>query len=205
MEDKRIRVEDRDIKANWPNLLDRYRWQLGVGLTALILIGLGLLFTFSFRSHPELQVEVLNPPADKITVDLAGAVLAPGVYELPGSARLTDLLIKAGGLAATADRVWVNTYLNLAQKLTDGQKIYIPEKIQNSNLKTQSDSPKVKSNQININSASAAELDTLPGVGPARAQAIIANRPYGSIDELLSKAKIPASVFEKIKEQIAVY
>jgi competence protein ComEA len=206
MEDKRIRIEDGDIRANWPNLLDKYRFQLSLALAALILIGLGLLFSFSLRQN-QLQVEVITPPAEKITIDLAGAVLAPGVYELASSARLNDLLIRAGGLAAMADRDWVNANLNLAQKLTDGQKIFIPEKVNSEQSIANSNSqPATRNPQlINVNTASAGELDTLWGIGPARAQAIITNRPYGSIDELKTKVKIPASIFEKIEDRITVY
>ena len=50
-----------------------------------------------------------------------------------------------------------------------------------------------------------AELDKLTGIGEVRAQAIVANRPYGSTEELVSKAKIPESVYEKIKDQVSVY
>jgi competence protein ComEA len=159
-------------------------------------------------------VEVVTPPGEKITVDLQGAVLSPGVYELPVSSRLNDLLVKAGGLALRADRDWVNANLNLAQKLTDGQKIFIPEKVNSKEQIVNSKQSIANSNSqlairnsqlINVNTASAGELDTLPGIGPVRGQAIITNRPYGSIDELKTKAKIPASIFEKIEDRITVY
>jgi competence protein ComEA len=175
-------------------------------LAALVLVGLGVLFSLNIKQN-QVQVEVITPPAEKITIDLAGAVLAPGVYELASSARLNDLLIRAGGLAAMADRDWVNANLNLAQKLTDGQKIFIPEKVNSEQSIANSNSqPATRNPQlINVNTASAGELDTLWGIGPARAQAIITNRPYGSIDELKTKVKIPASIFEKIEDRITVY
>ncbi|MFH1840981.1 MAG: ComEA family DNA-binding protein [Candidatus Shapirobacteria bacterium] len=191
MEDKRI------------NFVDKYRLQFALALAALILVGLGLLFSLSLNQN-QLQVELITPPVDRIIVDIAGAVLAPGVYELPASARFNDLLVKAGGLSAEADRDWVNANLNLAQKLIDGQKIYIPEKAP-ANSAGRQQTEKSKSDKIDINTASAGELDTLSGIGPARAQAIIANRPYASIEEVVTKAKVPQSVFDKIKGNISVF
>jgi competence protein ComEA len=191
---------------DWQGVLDKCRFQFGLALAALVLVGLGVLFSLNIKQN-QVQVEVITPPAEKITIDLAGAVLAPGVYELASSARLNDLLIRAGGLAAMADRDWVNANLNLAQKLTDGQKIFIPEKVNSEQSIANSNSqPATRNPQlINVNTASAGELDTLWGIGPARAQAIITNRPYGSIDELKTKVKIPASIFEKIEDRITVY
>jgi len=58
---------------------------------------------------------------------------------------------------------------------------------------------------ININTASASELDSLWGIGESRADSIIANRPYGNVDELESKAGVPSNVMERIKDQVSVY
>jgi len=142
-----------------------------------------------------------------IWVDLAGAVLKPGVYELPGDSRLKDLLAQAGGLGAEADRKWVEKNLNLAQKLVDAQKVYIPCQSETADVSTGevAGEQTAISKKININTASAAELDTLWGIGEARAKGIIDNRPYSSIDELLSKKIIPANVFEAIKDEITVF
>lgn len=142
----------------------------------------------------------------QIVVDVAGAVEKPGVYKLPSGGRVGDALVLAGGLSASADREWVARTVNLAEVVKDGGKIYIP------NIQTigGSDSQKVsvpesQKGKININAASLSELDSLSGIGEVRAQAIIDNRPYGSTGELVSKAKIPESVYEKIKDQVSVY
>ena len=126
------------------------------------------------------------------------------------------MLVAAGGLSQTADRVWVARYLNLAQAVPDGAKIYIPrqnEEISNAQFSISKNSGEVsgvtigpnQSGLVNINTASASELDELWGIGEKRAADIIANRPYQTSEELVSKAGIPKNVYERIKDKIAVF
>lgn len=143
----------------------------------------------------------------QIVVDVAGAVEKPGVYKLPSGSRIGDALVMAGGLSASADREWVAKSINLAEIVKDGGKIYIPEK-----GTTERETPSLRNgkgvtlgNKVNINMASTGELYALPGIGEARAKIIIENRPYGSISELLSKAKIPQGVYDKIKDLVGIY
>lgn len=143
-----------------------------------------------------------------VTVDVSGAVEKPGVYDLPSDARVQDALIAAGGMSTEADREKISKGLNLAAKLTDGGKIYIPkmgEEALASSGQTVLGSTTVSSGTININTASASELDKLQGVGQVTAEKIISNRPYGSIEELVSKKIIGQKVFEQIKGKISVY
>lgn len=152
----------------------------------------------------------------EITLDVEGAVLKPGVYKLPKDARIQDALIAAGGLSEKADREKVAKGLNLATKVLDGGKIYIPvvgdadvstsgniSSIQNMSGQAGQDSGSA-TGLININTATSDQLDSLPGVGPVTSAKIISNRPYRSIDELTSKKVISASVFGKIKDKISV-
>ena len=143
----------------------------------------------------------------QIVVDVAGAVEKPGVYKLPVDSRIGDALVMAGGLAGEADREWVAATLNLAEPVKDGGKVYIPYRDEKRNIGNSNTliAEKQKNGKVNINTASEGELDTLVGIGEVRAQAIIANRPYGDIEELVSKAKIPQSVYEKIRDNISVY
>lgn len=151
----------------------------------------------------------LGEKSDLLYVDIAGAVEKPGVYKLPSGSRIGDALVLAGGLAASADREWVAKTINLASEVKDGGKIFIPSRNENNhqapNSKLQTNSNDQNSKMININTAGMGELDTLVGIGEARAQAIIDNRPYESIEELVSKAKIPQSVYDKIKDSISIY
>ena len=142
---------------------------------------------------------------NQVTVDVAGAVEKPGVYKMPSGSRIGDALVSAGGLSAQADREWVARTLNLAEPVKDGGKVYIPEKSQIINSQMANGEQSKSKNLININTASVGELDSLPEIGEARAKAIIANRPYGSSAELVSKAKIPASVYAKIKDLVSIY
>lgn len=182
--------------------MEKHKWQITLGLLGLILVGLGILGT-NFLAQREEGIEIL--PAEEaeggdIFVDVQGAVEKPGVYKLSSDSRINDLLIAAGGLSAEADRGWVAKNLNLAQKLSDGAKIYIPEC---------DEAPRslgvVGHSKININAASKSELETLPGIGPAYAQRIIENRPYSTVDDLLQVPGIGPKKFEKIKEKITVF
>ena len=136
-----------------------------------------------------------------IVVDISGAVEQAGVYSVPYDSRISNVLITAGGLSPKADRKYISRYINLAQRVSDGMKIYIPfENEIASNPVTQ-----LNNNPININSASTSELDSLPGIGSTTANKIISGRPYGNISELVSKKIISASVYEKIKDKISIY
>lgn len=140
-----------------------------------------------------------------LLVDISGAVVMPGVYELPDDSRIQDVLISARGLDPNADRNYVAKSINLAQKVTDGQKIYIPFKSNGINTDSQQISTNpVTTGIINLNSASASQLDTLVGVGPVTAQKIISARPYSDINELVSRKVVSKSEFEKIKDKISI-
>lgn len=182
-------------------LLQKYQWQISLVLLGLILVGLGVLGT-NFLAQKEEEIEVL--PAEEVVsgellVDIQGAITNPGVYQLPSNSRTNDLLIKAGGLSSEADREWVAKNLNLAEKLTDGKKIYIPKKGE------QSVAGAKISSQVNINTASSAELDKLWGIGPVTAAKIIDDRPYGRVEELLTKKILKKNVYERIKDQLTIF
>jgi competence protein ComEA len=197
---------DREV---WKKILTEYKWSLGIGLIGLSLIGAGLANYFT--SKEEILVEIIPGEEERATsvwVDIEGAVEKPGVYELGADSRVNDLLIKAQGLAANADRGWVEKNINLAQKLSDGVKIYIPRKGEATQLHTGTGgivAGSLITSQININTASASELDSLWGIGEKRAEAIISNRPYQSIEDLKTKKIVPSNVYERIENQITVY
>ncbi len=179
-------------------------------LLGLLLLGLGL---FLFRSgvFESTKVEVLKESGGnmgvggRVMVEIAGAVEKPGVYDMLASERVERLLIEAGGLSSDADREWVAKNLNKAAKLVDGQKIYIPAEGNRSGGNGGGVGGKIAgaaASLINLNTASLSELDSLSGIGAVRAKAIVDNRPYSSLQELLSKKVIPQNVFDKIKNEI---
>ena len=144
----------------------------------------------------------------KIQIDVEGAVVSPGVYSVSQTGRVQDALIAAGGLAATADRQYVAQHINLAAKISDGAKLYIPKigevsVVQNANTTT--DSTTVlgdNSSTININTATSDQLDSLPGVGAVTAGKIISGRPYNSVQDLLSRGIVGQKEFDKIKDLV---
>ncbi|MCX6725708.1 MAG: helix-hairpin-helix domain-containing protein [Candidatus Shapirobacteria bacterium] len=196
------------IPFNFQDIYESNKAIITFGLVGLILVGIGLLVFLSFRSK-EPEIEVITAEKSKnILVHLDGSVEKPGVYELLGDSRLNDLLIRAGGLAAKADRQWVSENLNLAQKLVDGEKIYIPERseiLQNPPASGEGGQVKTVLKKININKASLSELDNLTGIGQKRAEDIVKNRPYSTVEDLLTKKVISQGIYEKIKNEITVY
>lgn len=172
----------------------------------LILFVLGLISLLaSSPTEERIIFEDQKETRQEMVIDIEGAVIKPGVYKLPTDSRIKDALIAASGLSGDADRDWVAKNLNLAQKLTDGGKVYVPNKSQNAKGKSQNYASGETSNQVNINSASAAELESLSGIGKVTAQKIVDGRPYTATEELLEKKIVGKSVFDKIKEKIAVY
>jgi len=127
------------------------------------------------------------------------------VYSLKSDSRINDVLVLAGGFSDKADNNWVSKNLNLAQKVVDGQKLYIPFEGESSKDAPLQSKGTSLTDKININSASISNLDTLWGVGEATAKKIVEGRPYGSIDELLTRKIVKANVYEEIKDEISVY
>ena len=150
--------------------------------------------------------------ASEVYVDVDGAVVTPGVYRLREGARVAQAIDAAGGLTPEADV----TGLNRASKVVDGQKIYVPhvgeqqtvDAVAGSGPGEASVGASVASDLVNINTANAAELQTLTGVGPSMAQSIIDERtqngPFTSIDDLMRVSGIGEKKFAKIKDCICV-
>ena len=182
--------------------------EIVLALLGLTLIGAGV-FWWKSGGVEEDKIEIIEASgevASKVKVDIEGAVEKPGIYELDNGSRIGDVIEKAG-LGAEADTKWIETYLNRAEVVKDGQKVYIPSvNDQASNLKTQTSSNnQVTSSKININNASQAELEELPGIGPVTAKKIIDGRPYGRIEELAEKKIVGQKVWEQIQGSVSVW
>lgn len=125
-------------------------------------------------------------PAPNLVVHVAGAVQSTGVYPVPAGSRVIDAVQAAGGLAVDANVDAVN----LAALLVDGQRVYVPRigEVAPVVIDGSSGPDDAPTGPIDLNSATADLLETLPGVGPATAAAIIGHRdqhgPFASIDEL---------------------
>lgn len=156
-------------------------------------------------SENDLQPTRSDLGGNEVVIDVAGSVEKPGLYKLTSGSRIGDALVMAGGLAADADREMVAKSINLAEVLKDGGKVYIPRQSDNQKTQIVRESDNQINQKININTASLSELDSLSGIGEARAKLILDNRPYSQINDLVSKAKIPQSVYETIKDSVSIY
>lgn len=159
---------------------------LGVLISAL---GIG-----SFLRGKTSHRELISSEEMLITIHVAGCVKRPGVYELSADCRIIDAIGAAGGETDEAD---INR-LNLAEFIRDGQKVNVPARIEpgESGLG-------LTNGLVNINTADQATLETLPNIGPARAQKIIQYREehgyFSSIDEITKVNSIGFKIFESIK------
>lgn len=140
----------------------------------------------------------------QVRVDINGAVMKPGVYSLPEGSLVKDAVAVAGGWHEQADAHYISQELNLAESISDQSKIYIPFKGEKTVSPDNSQVLGSISSKIKINTASQSELESLEGIGEARAQKIIENRPYSDVADLVSKKIIPVSIFESIKDQISL-
>jgi len=200
-----------------------YLLSVGIGCMGLILFTYGLWTSLAPKNTDSSVLSAQTSPISptipfvktvkSIFIDIEGGLEKPGVYHLDQENRVQDALIAAGGLSANADRSWVEKHLNLAAKITDGEKIYIPrigEVSDNSPAK----SPGTPENTvadivgtdpgslISINTATANELHTIPGIGKKTAEKIVNNRPYTDIQELVTRKIVKKNIFEKIKNKL---
>ncbi len=181
-----------------------------IGLFALIL-GCVFLVVYLFSQGQWTQQTQTVPNEEKITViesteyyicDVSGAVQLPGLVRVPAGDRVADAIQAAGGFSATADLAEVSNTLNLAEKVKDAQKIVVPFVGTKHNSITGSGVKKVTT--ISLNSASATELEQLTGIGPAKSQQIMTQRPFQRIEELVERKILSAAAFEKISSQLSL-
>lgn len=142
---------------------------------------------------------------DIIYVQVSGAVNHPGVYELPLGSRVFQALELAGGMTQEAQEKSINQ----AQTLEDGQMIWVPTVEEAAALpKQQPESLAKDDGKVNLNTATKEELQTLPGIGEAKAQSIVAWREeHGSftqIEDIMKIEGIKEGVFSKIKDSVKV-
>lgn len=198
--------------------------------TGLYVFGAIILMLVSyiyFSNKDKVEIKVQSPPtptaedaaapskegdssteeADEIRVYICGAVFKPGVYTLLEGDRVDTLLNMAGGATGEADL----SAINLAERLQDEQYVWVPAKGEEG--PTQSTPVTVGSSTksqglVNINTASAEELDSLPGIGPAIALRIISYREekgkFTSIEQIKEVSGIGDSKYQDIKDRICV-
>ena len=180
----------------------------GLIAAGIILFGIGGWFVLSQYKGSGEDIKIISgesaQTSGEIMVHVDGAVARPGVYKLLSGSRVNDVIAAAGGLTGVAE----SAKINLAAKVSDGQKVHIPgvndTVSSGSGGQVSGVNDTVSSQGVSINSASESELDKLPGVGPVTAAKIIAGRPYSTLDELVSKKAVGKATFEKIKDLISL-
>jgi competence protein ComEA len=146
---------------------------------------------------------VTSSPAVSLMVHVAGAVKHPGVVEMPVGARVGDAIDAAGGALLGADL----DLLNLAALLTDGAQVLVPRRGQRATVVAPAPGM-TQSALIDLNLAEQSLLETVPGIGPVKAAAIVQYRtesgPFASLDELLEVAGIGPATLEAIRPYLSV-
>jgi competence protein ComEA len=196
----------------------------GLALVAALLVTVAVVLIV--RGNTNAPIQIIAPPGTPeaahnalptepqpdVRVYLHGAVQSPGVYPARPGDRLADVLRAAGGPAADADLAAVN----LAQRLRDEGYYYIPRAgetpppVTTSGDDSNSALPSGSGDNglINLNTASAAELTTLPGIGEVRARAIVAHReqhgPFTSVEQVMNVSGIGSGIYESIRDLATV-
>lgn len=188
------------------------RWkQLIIGLVVVLFLGVGYLF---YQKEPEQRIvdEFVMEPEEveapvtaerlEIVVYVTGAVESPDVYTLPEGARIGDVL----SLAVLTDEADPEQ-LNLAQILVDGVKIIVPKKGETP-IAQDTTSPEMETNGVHVNSATKEELMTVPGIGPAKAEAILnhlkENGPFKTYEALGDVKGFGEKTLESMKPYLLV-
>jgi competence protein ComEA len=179
----------------------------------VLLVIAGLILVQALRPRPQpLILSTATPwpsPAATATphplrVYVSGAVLHPDVYTLPPDSIVKDAIVVAGGATTDADL----DRINLALPVVDGQHVYVPRLgEQDLPLPSRSGSS-VSDGKININTAAAEELESLPGIGPSLAQRIVeyrqAHGPFARVEDLTQVSGIGPGILEKIRDLITI-
>lgn len=195
---------------------------IGVGCLILVAVGVAAFTVwgalsgegFSVEEGDGTSFEAQQTGIDEIEeltettvmVHVSGAVVSPGLVELPESARVHDAVQAAGGMTQNAS----SDSLNLARVITDGEQIIVPtiEEQQALEAASQSVSGAGVAGKVNINTATVDQLDTLPGVGESTAQKIIADReangPFSSPEDLKRVSGIGDKKYEELADLISV-
>lgn len=144
------------------------------------------------------------PSAAGLYVHVSGAVRNAGLYLLPAGSRVVDAIAAAGGFADDADRDGVN----LARPLADGEQLPVPREGEVPAAPAASGGGPDAAGRVNLNTADAALLETLPRIGPALAERIIAwrddNGPFTSIEDLLAVPGIGDKMLESLRDLVVV-
>lgn len=175
---------------------------LTIALIVAVAAG-ALVMVVRARTPPPVPIEVVDAtpeptPPPLIVVDVEGAVARPGVVRLASGARVADALAAAGGMTPDADP----TALNKAAALRDGARVYVPR---HGEIPPAGSVGSGSERKLDINQASATELEALPGIGPSTAARIVRAREtkaFAKVEELQTRGLVTARVFSDIRDLV---
>jgi competence protein ComEA len=201
---EQLRTAFESLSQWWFDLHFSHNQKKALGLLAAIVLVLSVFIVIRGNTQssaaPEIVPVTIAEP--EIFVDVTGAVNKPGVYTLSGKSRVIDAIKAAGDSAPGADL----STINLARVLNDGEQIYVDSLVMNSS--GQRVSKKTPSGPININRATARQLDALDGIGPVIAARIVEyrkiNGSFLSVDDLQKVSGIGAAKFAQIKSKVRI-
>jgi len=206
------------------------RWIPALLLALAGVLAVGAFVVAAAGGHPEVAVDgagsfdvgaagsssapAARSPGALLVVDVQGAVVRPGVVRLVSGSRVADAIAAAGGYSARVASDRLAAALNLAALLRDGDQVTVPSR---DDAARPSGRPPATGagpttsggsrTPLDLNTATAEELDSLPGVGPVTAAKIIASRtdqPFAAVDDLRSRKLVGASTFDKLKDLVTV-
>lgn len=193
---------------------ERVPRRVTAGAVALVAVLLALAAILYLRSRPapvvispRVPVPSLSPAltptaSPSLLVHVAGAVARPGVVSMPGGSRVVDALAAAGGPVADA----ATDTVNLARRLADGERIYVPRRGEAVPPEAATDA--TSAGPLDLNAATRDALDSLPGVGPVLAQRILEHRaahgPFHDVRQLLDIPGIGEKLFTELRQRVTV-
>ena len=191
----------------------KYRLSMAAAVMAFVLSGCGMTTGETFALSNEADDTLIEEQAEEnvsrpvLYVDICGAVTKPGVYELAEGSRVMDAVAAAEGLLPEADR----RRINQARYLTDGEKIIVFAVGEEAALNDGEETDRLTPGDgtgININTAGTTELQSLKGIGEAKAQAIVEDREkngaFRSAEDIMRVTGIGEGLFDRIREDITV-
>ena len=196
------------VNTWWSQLHYSSLQKRGLAIVAALVVLISVLFVARGSSQEvvaaPIPLEIESIVEQTVMIDVAGAVVNPGVYSLPLNARVFEAIKAAGGLKKGADASDVNQ----ARTLKDGEQIYIYPTSQSFTSSSGSKITVRKNGPIMINRASVKEFESLDGIGPVLANRIVAfrkiNGPFAAIEDLMKVPGIGSSTFAKFKEKLRV-
>lgn len=207
---------------------------MGTGAVALAVLAFGLAFGVGANgsvvidggmplASPAIVGAVDDGTAQsadtEVVVEIVGAIGRPGVFRLPAGSRVGDLVEAAGGYGSRVDAERASRELNLAAPLQDGDQVRVPSRDDDvaavpavgsnpgSGGASSGTGPEGGPGLVDLNQATSAELEALPGIGPVTAAKILASRderPFGSVEELRGRGLLGEKTYEKVRDLVTV-